>query len=202
TLPSATAGVDRGPRLKPPSPGQFFAGAAYDFDRHFSLPLLVSRHSSRSSPFSRVKTKMRSPATTGDATPSPTVTFHSSFRLWGHFFGPLTPRTPPSRFGPRHCVQAPSSSAAFSFAGRSAGPFSCFAGGAAGSSAGACRVKATAPAPRATATRSTAAAVFSLLSDMVFSTPFARATAADGPDVPATNAPASVPLGFTRRDRT
>src|SRR5262249_47874871 len=57
-------------------------------------------------PFSRVKTYILPPATTGEAIPSPTVIFHSSFSVRGHFFGALTPRTTPSRLGPRHCGQS------------------------------------------------------------------------------------------------
>ncbi len=43
--------------------------------------------------------------TTGDEWPTPTVTFHSSFKDFGQLGGAESPLTFPSRFGPRHCGQ-------------------------------------------------------------------------------------------------
>src|SRR5438128_821171 len=66
TRPSITVGVERGPLLRSPSPSQKRYGAAYGSDFQISLPAARSRHSTDSSYFWRMKTKTRSPTTTGE----------------------------------------------------------------------------------------------------------------------------------------
>src|SRR5436190_19638941 len=82
TFPSATTGVAR-VFVSPGAAGPGLYGAAYGSDRQISLPVATSTHCTTSSSFCRVKTYTLSPTTTGDAYPSPTGTFHSSFRVLG-----------------------------------------------------------------------------------------------------------------------
>src|SRR5262249_41385446 len=89
-LPPATAGVDR-VFLSPGAPGPGLYGAGYGSDPQIFSPLSTSKQSTTSFSFCRVKTYTLPPATTGEEYPSPTVTFHSSLSVLGHFAGTMTP---------------------------------------------------------------------------------------------------------------
>src|SRR5206468_264880 len=65
-----------------------------------------SRHRTTSSLPWRVNVYTLSPASTGDATPSPTLTFHCCLSAVGHACGALKPVTLLSRVGPRNWGQS------------------------------------------------------------------------------------------------
>src|SRR5205823_5296062 len=97
TLPSATAGEERGPEN--PEAGPLAPRESY-LSFHNSFPLAASRQRVVSAPSARANTYSLSPTTAGVATPSPTVTFQVV--SLGHVFGASNPDALPSRPGPRH----------------------------------------------------------------------------------------------------
>ena len=60
-------------------------------------------------PLCPVKTKSLSPTRAGEASPSPTLTFHFCVSSLGHSFGSVKPVTWLSRLGPRHWSQSSAS---------------------------------------------------------------------------------------------
>src|SRR5262245_39067745 len=81
------------------------AAAAY-FSFHTSLPLAASRHRMTSSSPCLLKMYNFSPTSTGEDSPTPTLTRHFLVSSLGQVVGAVKPVTLLSRFGPRHCGQS------------------------------------------------------------------------------------------------